>query len=139
MQKRIGKRNTLDDRFPGGLFASASGDYMWVAALPPGGLFVEHAGESLYDAANELIAENPPDAYHPQMRAEVAGPVATAIASRQAIENDIKCGDRDLPAAGGAVDRPLLPQAARDLPDRRPGGHGRGRWRSRSPSWRSAT
>jgi vacuolar-type H+-ATPase subunit F/Vma7/low affinity Fe/Cu permease len=90
MQKRIGKRNTMDDRFPGGLFASADGDYMWVAALPPGGLFVEHAGESLYAAAQQIIAQNPPATFHPQMRAEVAGPVATAIASRQAIENDIK-------------------------------------------------
>ena len=36
MQKRIGKRNAMDDRFPGGLFSSVSGDYIWVAALPPG-------------------------------------------------------------------------------------------------------
>jgi predicted RND superfamily exporter protein len=90
MQKRIGKHNTIDDRFPDGLFASASGDYMWVAALPPGGLFVEHAGESLYAAAQQILAKNPPAAFHPQMTAEVAGPVATAIATRQAIENDIK-------------------------------------------------
>jgi predicted RND superfamily exporter protein len=90
MQKRIGNRNKMDDRFPDGLFASASGDYMWVAALPPGGLFVEHAGESLYHAAQEILAQNPTANYHPQMTAEVAGPVATAIATRQAIENDIK-------------------------------------------------
>jgi predicted RND superfamily exporter protein len=90
MQKRIGKRNAMDDRFPGGLFSSASGDYIWVAALPPGGLFVEHAGESLYSAAQKILAENPPESFHPQMRAQVSGPVATAIASREAIENDIK-------------------------------------------------
>ena len=90
MQKRIGKRNAMDDRFPDGLFSSASGDYMWVAALPPGGLFVEHAGESLYKAAQEIIAQSPPATFHPQMTAEVAGPVATAIATRAAIENDIK-------------------------------------------------
>ncbi len=90
MQKRIGKRNAMDDRFPGGLFSSVSGDYIWVAALPPGGLFVEHAGESLYSAAQKIIAENPPESFHPQMRAQVSGPVATAIASREAIENDIK-------------------------------------------------
>jgi len=90
MQKRIGKHNALDDRFPGGLFTSANGEYMWVAALPPGGLFVEHAGESLYKAAHELLAQFPPSSFHPQMHAEVAGPIATAIASREAIENDIK-------------------------------------------------
>ncbi len=90
MQKRIGKRDTLEERFPGGLFTSSNGEYLWIAALPPGGLFVEHAGEGLFNAANRLLKENPPTAYHPQMHAEVAGPVATAVASRKAVEDDIK-------------------------------------------------
>jgi predicted RND superfamily exporter protein len=89
MQKRIGKRDGLAERFPGGLFTSADGEYLWIAALPPGGLFVEHAGEGLYKAANQLIKDDPPTRYHPQMRAEVAGPVATTIATRKAIEQDL--------------------------------------------------
>ena len=90
MQKRIGTRDKLEERFPGGLFASKNGEYLWIAALPPGGLFVEHAGEGLFHAANDLIKQNPPESFHPAMRAEVAGPVATAIASRKAVEDDIK-------------------------------------------------
>jgi uncharacterized protein len=90
MQKRIGSKDKLEDRFPGGLFTSNDGEYLWIAALPPGGLFVEHAGEGLFRAANDLIKQNPPQSYHPAMRAEVSGPVATAVASRKAVEDDIK-------------------------------------------------
>ena len=89
MQNRIGKRDMLGDRFPDGLFGSKDGQYLWIAALPPGGLFVEHAGEGLWKAANQLIKEDPPTRYHPEMRARVEGPVATAIASREAVERDI--------------------------------------------------
>ncbi|HEY2899597.1 MAG TPA: MMPL family transporter [Polyangia bacterium] len=89
MQKRIGKKNSIDDRFPDGLFSSNNGQYLWIAALPPGGLFVENAGEALWKAAGELIAADPPSRYHPQMTAEIAGPVTTAIAARHAVERDI--------------------------------------------------
>jgi uncharacterized protein len=89
MQKRLERHDGLDERFPGGVFTSNNGEYVWIAALPPGGLFVEHAGEALFDAANRLIAEDPPERYQPQMRADVAGPIATAIAARAAIERDI--------------------------------------------------
>lgn len=89
IQKRMTRKNGLDDRFPGGVFTSSDGQYVWIAALPPGGLFAEHAGEGLYQAAHRLIAENPPSGFHPEMRAEVAGPIVTAIASRQAVERDI--------------------------------------------------
>jgi predicted RND superfamily exporter protein len=90
MQNRIGRRdNGLDSRFPDGVFASKDGQYVWIAALPPGGLFVEHAGEGLFRAAGELIRENPPTDFHPQMRAELSGPIATAIAERAAIEHDL--------------------------------------------------
>ena len=69
----------LDERFPGGLFSSTNGEYVWIAALPPGGLFVEHAGEALYNAAHELIDER---SAHPLPPADDAprspGPVATA-------------------------------------------------------------
>src|SRR3954470_20554206 len=84
MQKRMSKRSSLDERFPDGVFASNGGEYVWIAALPPGGLFAEHAGEGLWKKAHELIAADPPDRYHPQMRVEVSGPIATAIASREA-------------------------------------------------------
>ena len=89
MQDRIGKRDMMGERFPDGLFASKDGQYLWIAALPPGGLFVEHAGEGLWKAANQLLKEDPPTNYHAEMRARVEGPVATAIASREAVERDI--------------------------------------------------
>jgi predicted RND superfamily exporter protein len=89
MQKRLQHHDSLDERFPGGVFTSNGGEYVWVAALPPGGLFSENAGEGLFKAANALIAEMPPAGFHPAMRAEVSGPIATAIASRQAVERDI--------------------------------------------------
>ncbi|HXI59732.1 MAG TPA: MMPL family transporter [Polyangia bacterium] len=91
MQKRIGHSGGIgiDDKFPNGLFSSNNGEYLWIAALPPGGLFVENAGEALWKAAHELIDADPPPRYHPQMKAEVAGPVTTAIAVRHAVERDI--------------------------------------------------
>ena len=89
MQQRMAGQERLDTRFPDGLFATQDKKYMWVAALPPGGIFVEHAGEGLWSAVNRLIAEDPPSRYHPQMRVQPGGPVATAIASRSAIERDI--------------------------------------------------
>jgi predicted RND superfamily exporter protein len=91
LQQRMKKQNAggLDERFPGGVFTSGNGEYVWIAALPPGGLFAENAGEGLFKAAHKLIAEVPPEKFHPQMHAEVAGPIATAIASRHAVERDI--------------------------------------------------
>jgi predicted RND superfamily exporter protein len=89
MKSRIGKKDKLEEKFPGGLFTSNDGHYVWIAALPPGGLFVEHAGEGLWKAAHELIEANPPARFQPAMTVEVAGPVATAIASREAVERDI--------------------------------------------------
>jgi predicted RND superfamily exporter protein len=92
LQKRVGAGSSgsgLDKRFPDGLFSSNNGQYVWIAALPPGGLFVERAGEGLLKAAQALIAADPPTGYHPEMRAEFSGPVTTAIAARQAVERDI--------------------------------------------------
>jgi predicted RND superfamily exporter protein len=89
LQKRLSRDDGLGERFPDGVFSSNKGEYVWIAALPPGGLFVENAGEALYDAANRLIARLPPQTFHPQMRAEINGPVRTAIATRAAIENDV--------------------------------------------------
>jgi predicted RND superfamily exporter protein len=90
MRERITGRQRLDTRFPDGLFATPDKTYVWVAILPPGGLFVEHAGEGLFAAVNRLVKEDLPTRYHPQMRVQLSGPVATAIASRAAIERDIK-------------------------------------------------
>ncbi len=89
MRARITKSDALGGRFPDGVFSSATGDYVWIAALPPGGLFVERAGEALHHAAAKLIKETPPESYHPEMRAHLMGPVATLIASREAVERDI--------------------------------------------------
>jgi predicted RND superfamily exporter protein len=90
MQNRIEHKNGVDEKFPNGVFASKDGQYVWIAALPPGGLFVEHAGENLYSAANKLIADDPPSRYHPEMRAEVSGPIASGIANREAVVKDLK-------------------------------------------------
>jgi uncharacterized protein len=89
MQKRLEHKNGIEERFPGGVFTSPDGQYVWIAALPPGGLFGGHAGEALYNAARQLIAEDPPARYHPQMKAELSGPIATGIANRLAIEQDL--------------------------------------------------
>jgi predicted RND superfamily exporter protein len=90
MQKRLAEhKDPVEERFPGGVFTSNNGEYVWIAALPPGGLFAENAGEGLFKAAHRLIAELPPTSFHPEMRAEVSGPIATAIASREAVERDI--------------------------------------------------
>jgi len=89
MAKRLDQKNGVEERFPGGVFTSPDGRYVWIAALPPGGLFVEHAGEALYNAARRLIQEDPPSRYHPEMKAEVSGPIATGIANRLAIEQDL--------------------------------------------------
>lgn len=90
MQKRIANKSGIEDRFPDGLFASRDKTYMWVAVLPPGGIFVEGGGEALYKAVGRLVAEYPPERVRPDMRVNLGGPVATGIATRQAIENDIK-------------------------------------------------
>jgi uncharacterized protein len=89
MQKRMQHGSGLDERFPGGVFTNNGGEYVWIAALPPGGLFAENAGQGLFKAAHALIAEVPPEGFHPQMHAEITGPIATAIAAREAVERDI--------------------------------------------------
>jgi predicted RND superfamily exporter protein len=89
LRKRITKQSGLEDKFPDGYFTRADGRYVWIAALPPGGLFVENAGETLLNAAKELIAANPPEQHYAAMRVHVGGPIATALANRRAVEQDI--------------------------------------------------
>lgn len=89
MRKRLAGKERLGGRFPDGVFSNGAGDYVWIAALPPGGLFAERAGEGLFRAAHQIVKANPPAAFHPAMHVQVSGPVATAIASRQAVERDI--------------------------------------------------
>jgi predicted RND superfamily exporter protein len=89
MRDRLTKHDNLGERFPDGVFTNQDGSYVWIAALPPGGIFGEHGGEGIYQAAARLIRENDPHAFHPHMDAFVGGPVATAIATRKAVESDI--------------------------------------------------
>ncbi len=89
LRRRMTSRDPLGGRFPDGVLSDKSGQYVWIAALPPGGLFGERAGEKLHHAAEQLIRDNNPAAFHPGMQAEVLGPVATLIANRQAVERDI--------------------------------------------------
>lgn len=90
LEKRVTNKSGLEARFPDGLFASQDKTYMWVAVLPPGGIFVEGGGEGLYEAVGRLVKEFPPAKVRPDMRVNLGGPVATGIATRQAVENDIK-------------------------------------------------
>jgi uncharacterized protein len=89
LKQRLRGRDQLGGRFADGYFARAGTDTVWIAALPPGGLFVENAGEALFRAAERLMRENPPERFHPAMRAHIGGPVATAIDNRKAVERDI--------------------------------------------------
>jgi predicted RND superfamily exporter protein len=89
MRQRLTKEDPLGGRFPDGVFSNQDGTYVWIAALPPGGIFGERGGEGLFQAANRLIKENDPHAFNPQMTAYVGGPVATGIATREAVERDI--------------------------------------------------
>ncbi|HEX7599360.1 MAG TPA: MMPL family transporter, partial [Polyangia bacterium] len=89
MKDRMAKNDWLSGRFPDGVFSNEDGTYVWIAVLPPGGMFGERAGESIFHAANQIIKENNPQAFHPQMMAHVGGPVATLIATRASVERDI--------------------------------------------------
>jgi predicted RND superfamily exporter protein len=89
LRKRITSRDPLGGRFPGGVFSNEDGTYVWIAALPPGGIFGEHTGEQLYHEARRIVADNPPTLVASNMSAEVMGPVATAVITRQAVERDI--------------------------------------------------
>jgi predicted RND superfamily exporter protein len=89
MRNRLTKQDHLGGRFPDGVFSNKDGSYVWIAALPPGGIFGEHGGEGIYEAASRLIRETDPHAFHPHMDVFVGGPVATAIATRKAVESDI--------------------------------------------------
>ena len=62
--QRMSGKSGLDERFPGGVFTSKGdgGDYVWIAALPPGGLFVENAGEALLNAAQRADRRGSADA-----------------------------------------------------------------------------
>jgi uncharacterized protein len=89
LRKKMVTRDKLGGRFEDGIFSRKGDDTVWVAALPPGGLFVENAGEALLHAAEKIIQESPPEKFHPQMRAYIGGPVATALDNRRAVERDI--------------------------------------------------
>jgi predicted RND superfamily exporter protein len=89
MRDRLTQQDLLGGKFPDGVFSNQDGTYVWIAALPPGGIFAERGGEGIYAAASRLVRENDPHTYNPQMTAWVGGPVATAIASREAVERDI--------------------------------------------------
>jgi uncharacterized protein len=89
LRERLRKQDPLQGRFADGVLGDKDGRYLWVAAMPPGGMFGERAGEKLYQAARQAIAENDPRAFHPQMEAYVSGPVASLLANRQAVERDI--------------------------------------------------
>jgi uncharacterized protein len=89
MKDRMTKRDWVSSRFPDGVFSNEDGTYVWVAALPPGGVFGERSGEEIFNNAHQLIRENDPRKFHPEMVAHVGGPVATLIATRAAMERDI--------------------------------------------------
>ena len=81
------RTGSLEQRFPNGDFVS--GDFAWVAALPPGGLLVENAGQGLLDAVRAFVAAHPPAAFNPNMQVMPAGPVMATLRNREAVEHDI--------------------------------------------------
>jgi predicted RND superfamily exporter protein len=89
LKQQIATRDPLAERLVDGTFSRQGDQSVWIAALPPGGLFVENAGEALYHAVARLIADNPPDRFHAEMRVHIGGPVTTAIENRRAVERDI--------------------------------------------------
>jgi predicted RND superfamily exporter protein len=89
LRKRVTPKDALQGKFEGGYFTQGTGEYVWIAALPPGGMFTAGAGESLLKAAQAIIDAEPPTKYHPAMRAHVGGPIATGLANRKAMLNDI--------------------------------------------------
>ncbi len=89
LRKRVTPKDALQGKFDGGYFTQGSGEYVWIAALPPGGMFTAGAGESLLKAAQAIIEAEPPSKYHPAMRAHVGGPIATGLANRKAMISDI--------------------------------------------------
>jgi predicted RND superfamily exporter protein len=89
LKDRLAAKDQIAGKFPGGVFSNKDGSYVWVAAQPPGGIFGEHTGESLYRAAQRLVKQQDPHAFHPQMAVELLGPVATALNTREAVERDI--------------------------------------------------
>ncbi len=121
MQKRMSGKHGLDDRFPGGVFTSKGpgGEYVWIAALPPGGLFVENAGEALLNAANDLIRGSaralPP---RDEGRAGRADRHRHREPARDRARH--RLGDGLLPDRGGDLDRPLLPSLASHPADGHP-------------------
>ena len=139
LRRRLTSRDPLGGRFPDGVLSDKDGRYVWIAALPPGGFFGERAGEKLHHAAEQLIRDNNPAAFHPEMKAEVLGPVATLIANRQAIERDILWVTVTCVVVVALSHPAVLPALAGGPADRRPGGHRHGDGLRRWPSWRSAT
>ena len=127
LRKRIASRDKLGGRFRDGYFSRAGDQTVWIAALPPGGLFVENAGEALLQGDGAPHPRNPPESFHPAMRAHIGGPVTTAIENRRAVERDILWVTIICVGSGGAVHRHLLPPAAR-----RAAGHGLGDGRRRA-------
>jgi uncharacterized protein len=89
MKDRMASKDWVSQKFPDGVFSNEDGTYVWVAALPPGGIFGERAGEAIFNAAHQIVKDNDPLGFNPHMIAYVGGPVATAIATRAAVERDI--------------------------------------------------
>ena len=104
--------------FPGGVFTSKDGEYVWIAALPPGGLFVEHAGEGAVQRRQRAHRRRiRPARFHPEMRAEVGGPIVDGDRQPPGGRARHPLGDRHLPGHRRDLDRALLPPAARDSAD----------------------
>ena len=90
MQKRIGKRNALDERFPGGLFTSSQRRVHVDRGAAAGRPVRRARGRVAVQGGAALIARDPARRRTTRRCAPRSrGPIATAIASRQAVENDI--------------------------------------------------
>jgi predicted RND superfamily exporter protein len=89
LQARLKKQAAEADRFPDGYFMSSDGKLVVLVVWPPGTLFAERAGEALLARVQELVRQNPPTSFHPQMKIGYSGQVFESVQERKALENDL--------------------------------------------------
>jgi hypothetical protein len=83
------KEQELLDRYPGGYFCTKDLTRYAVVVRLEGSYFSERHGESVIADVRRVVAELPPEEFHPQMTVGFTGDVMTALEERQALEGDL--------------------------------------------------
>ena len=116
MQKRIGKHNTHGRSLPGWAVRQRQRRlYVGRGAAARRPVRRARGRVAVQPRPSRSSAKNPPATFHPQMTRRGRGAGRDRDRHPPGDRERHQVGDRDLPVAGGALDRPLLPQAARDL------------------------